>query len=225
MPAAKRSFTGAFHPAPLYSGGVRKVGRTFQTFRTARAYKTINSSSTGRLTSLSAVNKDYTDLDNPVLLFQLNKGDENFERIGESARFDKLDYNFQITNKDLADLNAVKFMIVYDRMPRGGIPSQSVLMEASGPYGQTNALNGNRFDILTEKSFLLNSTEQSSNGVKSLKGTINMKGRLYQNNATSSGAIANINLGAIYLYVSCTGDGVTENNVTLLGSAVLYFRS
>ena len=135
-----------------------------------------------------------------TLLNAVPQGTSESQRVGKKVRLTSLQCRGKASNSTTAYGNDCALVIIYDRRPRGSLPTMTDFFTVSSSRGMNNDDNSGRFQILKRMDFTLvgNSTTPTSVSERSIDffKEINLP-CVYMSAGT--GLIDDIEQGALYL--------------------------
>lgn len=143
-----------------------------------------------------------------TLIATVAQGASVNQRVGKKIRLKSLQCRGQMFNGTTATSNDVAYMIVYDRRPTGSLPAVTDILDTASAISMNNDANSGRFSILKRCDGLLigNQTVQAAianyatdNSVQPADWFLNLKNLQTVYKAAATGAIADIEQGALYL--------------------------
>ncbi len=165
----------------------------------------------------------------PAFVNTMSEGVSQDERIGERVALLRLQLRltFQKNGDNVLPATTVRFMVVWDRQPNGGVPTPANLLENlnisvgnqdANIHAHHNAQTRMRFSYLLDRTLLMNDGHNTS---RSVKWTIPLHRRQVQYNG-AAGDIANVTSGSLLLCVfgSITNGG---NQSVVSGQTRLWF--
>lgn len=150
--------------------------------------------------ALSGFNYDTTG--SILLLNTVAQGAGVSQRIGKKWRMQSLEMLGLSNNSPSATVNQIRASLVYDRKPTGSLPAVTDIYESANSRSHRKEDNASRFQIIQEWSADLrgNATAgNSQNYTKLFNHVVNMKGKPVINKSAGTGAIGDIETGALYL--------------------------
>lgn len=139
-----------------------------------------------------------------TLIATVAQGASVNQRIGKKALWKSLQARGQSFNGTTATINDVAYIIVYDRRPTGALPSVTDILVSANAVAFNNDANSGRFKILKRVDQILcgnnaAAANQLENMAKSEDFFLDLKGLQVCYKAAGTGAIADIEQGALYL--------------------------
>lgn len=139
-----------------------------------------------------------------TLLNPVPQGAGVTQRVGKKIIMKGLQCRGNLQNGSTANSNDVAFLIVYDKRPTGALPSVSDILVSAASVAMNNDANAGRFSILKRHDDILignltaaaNYTEAA---VKSCDWWLDLKSKPVVYKAAGTGAIGDIEEGALYL--------------------------
>ena len=139
-----------------------------------------------------------------TLLNTVPQGAAVTQRVGKKIVMKGLQCRGNLQNGSTANSNDVAFMIVYDKRPTGALPTVSDILVSASSSAMNNDANTGRFIILKRHDDILignltaaaNWTEAT---VKSCDWWLDLKSKPVVYKAAGTGAIGDIEEGALYL--------------------------
>ena len=139
-----------------------------------------------------------------TLLNTVAQGAAVTQRVGKKIVMKGLQCRGNLQNGSTANSNDVAFMIVYDKRPTGALPTVSDILVSASSSAMNNDANTGRFSILKRHDDILignltaaaNWTEAT---VKSCDWWLDLKSTPVVYKAAGTGAIGDIEEGALYL--------------------------
>jgi len=195
---------------------------------------TANSRTKSALTRLVAASKEtgYVDLalagypldttGSVTLLNTVAQGVAVTQRVGKKILMKGLQVRGLSQNGSTATINDCAYMIVYDKRPTGALPTITDILVSISSFSMNNDNNSGRFSILKREDFVLlgNSAaaaNQTDLMAKSEDWWLDLKKREVVYKAAATGAIGDIEQGALYL--------VTVGNTAAGTAAATAFMS
>jgi len=198
------------------AGGLQKAARAYtqlkmSSFTPKRELGYVDTASAAEFSTTGTI----------TLLNTVPQGAGVEQRVGKKIALKGLQCRGQMTNKSTAVTNDIALMIVYDKRPTGSLPHISDILEAVSASALNNDNNSGRFKILKRIDELLlgNGTNLTDMTAKGCDWWLDLKGLPTVYKALGTGAIADIEDGALYLV--CVGDTATG---TAAASLVANFR-
>jgi len=137
-----------------------------------------------------------------VLIGPIAQGTTVNQRVGKHAQYKSLQLRGYFVNGSASILNAVALMIIYDKRPRETLPAITDIIEAVHPNAMRNTTNESRFKVLKRVDATLLGSSQSSDATHPQEDCsfyLPLKNLPVTFNALSTGAIDDIESGALYL--------------------------
>lgn len=147
-----------------------------------------------------------------TLLATIAQGASINERIGKKATYRSLQFRGSLNNKVSATFNDCAFLIVYDKRPQASLPGITDILESISSRAMNNTQNEGRFRILKRvDEVLLGNVGTPATGREAVNADffMNLKNLPVVFNAAGTGAIGDIDQGALYLVTlgnNVTGD-------------------
>lgn len=186
----------------------------------ARQKRIVASKETGYV-DVAAAAYQFDTTGSVTLLNTVAQGAAVTQRVGKKIVMKGLQCRGIIYNNSAATVNDVAYMIVYDKRPTGALPSITDILVSASSQSMNNDANAGRFSILKRcdevlignSSAVTNLTEGS---IKSADWWLDLKGREVVYKAAATGAIGDIEQGALYLVtVGATAAGTSAAAATL----------
>lgn len=201
------------------SGNKRSYGKmsTAQLLKKARRYETAQGP---RMKSVRMISKEtgYVDvaittygLDTTGSITLLNtvpQGAAVTQRVGKKIQLKSIQCRGKITGRSDAVVNDVAYMIVYDKRPQSSLPAITDILNTIDPASQNNDANSGRFQIIKRVDEVLIGGTSLTGAVantlteatsKNADWFCSLKGLPTVYKAVASGAIGDIEEGALYL--------------------------
>jgi len=193
------------------------MGRQAATFRRSAAMSSrYNRSMSARLQRAPGVSREtgFVDLASAnyaldttgsvTLLNAVAQGAAVTQRVGKKILMKGLQCRGNMNNNSTAITNDVAVMIVYDKRPTGALPAVTDILTSVSPNAMNNDANAGRFSILKRidevllgnAALVTNLTEATA---KSCDYYLDLKGHGTVYKAAGTGAIGDIEEGALYL--------------------------
>jgi len=158
-----------------------------------------------------------------VLIPTVAQGASVNQRIGKKLSWKSLQCRGYVANGTAATFNDCCMLIVYDKRPQGSLPAITDILVTANSRSMNNDANSGRFQILKRVDWVLNGIPATTNGdgpAMSADFFLDLKGKAGVFKAAGTGAIGDIEEGAIYLVT-------VGNNVagTSAAGAELGFRT
>lgn len=159
-----------------------------------------------------------------ALLNTVAQGASVNQRVGKRVQLKSLQARGFIQNSATASINDTAMLIVYDRRPTGALPAVTDILTAVSSLAMNNDANSGRFSILKRVDFLLaGNSSAAANYTETMAQSadfyLDLKGLPTAYKAAATGAIGDIEQGALYLVTV----GVTAAG-TAAATASLAFR-
>jgi len=153
-----------------------------------------------------------------TLLNTVAQGASVSQRVGKKIQMRGLQCRGYMQNNSAGIANDVAFLIVYDKRPTGSLPAVTDILVAANAAAFNNDNNAGRFTVLKRcDELLLGNSNAAANYLDSMyKGNdffLDLKNRQTVYKAAGTGAIGDIEEGALYL--------VTVGNTTAGTSAAV----
>ena len=155
-----------------------------------------------------------------TLLATIAQGASVEQRIGKKVMLKSLQARGDLRQGTTAVVNDVAFMIVYDKRPGGALPAITDILESVNPKAMNNDNNASRFSILKRVDKVLigdTSSAVDTNSATACDVTFFLPiNRHSIFNAAGTGAIGDIDEGALYLVtVGGTAAGTAAATLTV----------
>lgn len=137
-----------------------------------------------------------------TLIATIAQGASVNQRVGKKVLLKSLQGRGQIYNGTTATINDVAFLIVYDKRPTGALPAVTDILVSAASVSFNNDVNSGRFKILKRVDLMLSGIPSTTNGdgpADSGDFYLNLKGLPAVFKAAGTGAIGDIEEGALYL--------------------------
>lgn len=155
-------------------------------------------------------NQEITSSGSVTLLNAVAAGTSVNQRAGKKWKMLNLQIKGAISNKASATFTDNEYMIIYDHRPGGALPAFNDIVDQNSQF--INDAHRDRFNVLFRGNMLLTGTATAgdkSGYAKDFYHVIPIN-RTVINKAAGTGAIGDIDLGALYLVTwSYTGTGLT----------------
>lgn len=185
------------------NSGPGRSGFSSNFFRLQRAYK----NEMGYLDIASAV-YGLNTTGSVTLLNAVPQGAAVTQRVGKKIVMKGLQARGTMYGDNTAIYNDVAFMIVYDKRPTGALPTITDILVSAGPQSMNNDANAGRFRIVKRVDEILIGNASTTGAVanalteasiKSCDWWLDLKGLPVVYKAAGTGAIGDIEQGALYL--------------------------
>jgi len=212
---SKRSFESG--PAAIYKRVKTSAGRqAAASSRSSRMSGRYNRSMSARLQRAPGVSRETGFVDvsaatyamdttgSVTLLNTIAQGASVNQRVGKKVVLKSLQFRGNLQNGSTATVNDVAFMIVYDKRPTGALPTITDILSSATAFSMNNDANSGRFSILKRHDdVLLGNATAAANYTdemyKSCDFFLSLKDRPTTFKAAGTGAIGDIEEGALYL--------------------------
>ena len=181
------------------NSGPGRSGFKANFFRLQRAYK-------NEMGYVDVAAADYAlDTTGSVtLLNTIAQGAAVTQRVGKKVVLKGLQCRGNLQNGSTANSNDVAFMIVYDKRPTGALPAVTDILTAATSQAMNNDANAGRFSIIKRyDDILIGNLTAAANyteaAVKSCDWWLDLKSKPVVYKAAGTGAIGDIEEGALYL--------------------------
>lgn len=160
-----------------------------------------------------------------VLIATVAQGAAVTQRIGKKILWKSMQIRGKMFAGSTAVFNDVAWLIVYDRRPTGVLPAITDILVAADPNAFNNDVNSGRFTILKRVDAMLvgSSTTPTEASAMSTDCFIDLKKRKGVFKAAATGAIGDIEEGALYL-VSVGNNAAGTTAATLTFAARTRFH-
>lgn len=155
-----------------------------------------------------------------ILLNTVAQGASVNQRVGKKIRMKGLQCRGIHQNNTAATINDCAVLIVYDKRPTGALPTATDILVSASSFAFNNDTNAGRFSILKRHDFVLNgNSAAAANQLDTMSlGAdfyLDLKGLEVVYKAAATGAIGDIEQGALYLIT-------VGNNYAGTGAATGY---
>lgn len=157
-----------------------------------------------------------------TLLATIAQGASVNQRIGKRAYYKSLLIRGWIQNLSAAIYNDVTILIIYDKRPTGALPLITDILTAATPTAFMNDNNTGRFEVIRRFDYMLignTGTPSTGQEVKSIDEYIKLNRRPITFESAGTGAIGDIDSGALYMVTL----GITAAG-TAAATSTLNFR-
>lgn len=137
-----------------------------------------------------------------ILIPTIAQGTAVTQRVGKKVMLKSLQCRGYMLNNAAATYNDVAFLIVYDKRPTGALPAITDILVGINASSMNNDNNSGRFQVLKRVDADLTGIPATSNGTgpgMSVDFYLPIKGKQIVYKAAATGAIADIEEGALYL--------------------------
>lgn len=136
-----------------------------------------------------------------TLLNTIAQGASVNQRVGKKVVLKSLQCRGQSFNNSAATGNDVAFLIVYDKRPTGALPAITDILNTANSRAMNNDANSGRFRIMKRVDCMMtgNDTNITDTTYMSQDFFLDLKGVQTVFKAATTGAIADIEQGALYL--------------------------
>lgn len=167
-------------------------------------------------------------LDTTGSVTQLNvvaQGAAVTQRVGKKIAMKGLQCRGITFNNSTATFNDFAYMIVYDKRPTGALPTITDILVSAAPTSMNNDANAGRFSILKRVDGVMIGNQSATGAVANYATDcsvmdadwwLDLKGREVVYKAAATGAIGDVEQGALYLVtVGAQGAGTAAATATL----------
>jgi len=137
-----------------------------------------------------------------TLLNTVAQGASVNQRVGKKVALKSLQIRGHARNNSTATDNDVAYLIVYDKRPRGALPTMTDFFNTAASSSMNNDDNSGRFSILKRVDFtLIGSAANQYTSVSAVSSDffLDLKGLPTVYESAGTGAIGDIEQGALYL--------------------------
>ena len=136
-----------------------------------------------------------------TLLATIPQGTTVNSRVGKKILLKSIQMRGSISNNSAATVNDVAYLIVYDRRPTGSLPAITDILDTATSRSMNNDANSGRFKIIrrVDTALVGNVTTFTEATMKSVDEYIKLRDLPMVFKAAGTGAIADIEEGALYL--------------------------
>lgn len=168
---------------------------------------------------LGQANYGFNSTGTITLLATIAQGASVNQRIGKRAYYKSLLIRGWIQNLSAAIFNNVTILIIYDKRPTGALPAITDVLTFAFPTAFMNDNNTSRFEVIRRMDYtLIGNTATPSTGeeVKSIDEYIKLNRRPIIFESAGTGAIGDIDSGALYMItLGNTASGTAAATSTL----------
>lgn len=193
----------------------------------ARAAYNVRPRPSNQLVRASPQEKNYVDLASATyaldttgsitLIATIAQGASVNQRIGKKCVLRSLQCRGNMYGNAAVTATDVAYMIVYDKRPTGSLPTIADVLVSVSPQSMNNDNNASRFSILKRVDEIIVGSAANQYTAKSAYGAdwyLNLRGLPMTFNAAGTGAIGDIDEGALYLItVGGSGAGTTAGTL------------
>lgn len=137
-----------------------------------------------------------------ALLNTVPQGAGTSQRVGKKIKLKSLQMRGGMANNSTAVTSNPAYMIVYDKRPTGTLPAITDILDTAHSASFLNDNNTARFQILKRVDQMMTGNPSSffnQTSVKNADRFINLRGKIQVFNNVGTGAIGDIDQGALYL--------------------------
>jgi len=136
-----------------------------------------------------------------TLIATIAQGTAVTQRVGKKVLLKSIQIRGSVSNNSAATVNDVAYLIVYDRRPTGSLPAVTDILDTASSRSMNNDANSGRFKILRRVDCALvgNITTYTESTMKSIDDYIKLNKLPMVFKAAGTGAIGDIEEGALYL--------------------------
>lgn len=172
-----------------------------------KSYKGLNrrgvSSQETGFVDLAAASYAFDTTGSVTLIATVAQGASVSQRVGKKIMLKSLQFRGYAANNSTASFNDCAMLIVYDKRPTGSVPAVTDILVSANAQSFNNDANSGRFQILKRQDFELvmpaAATTGTENSAVSADFYLNLKGKPCVFKAAGTGAIGDIEEGALYL--------------------------
>jgi len=158
-----------------------------------------------------------------ALVATIAQGASQSQRIGKVAYLKSVQIRGYAVNNTAATFNDCCCILVYDKQPTGSLPAITDVLNTANSRSFNNDVNSKRFKILRRWDFMLignQTTPETGQEGQSIDEYVKLKGKKMQFGSAGTGAIGDIQFGALYfISVGNTAAGTGD------ASSILGFRT
>jgi len=168
------------------------------------------------------------NLDTTGFIWMLNTiapGATQSTRVGKKVAMKGLQIRGLLYNGTSAYTNDVALIVVYDKRPTGSMPAITAILESISSQSLNNDDNASRFRILRRIDYCLtgNATTPTSNSGVSIDTYVDLRKALVVYKSASTGEIADISEGALYIIGVGSAAAGSAAAVAVLKTRVRYY--
>lgn len=161
-----------------------------------------------------------------TLLNAVAQGAAVTQRVGKKIKMKGLQCRGYVVANATASTNDIAYLIVYDKRPTGSLPAVTDILAAASPFAMNNDANAGRFSILKRVDAMLIGNASFTGAVANALTDctaldadfyLDLKGREVVYKAAATGAIGDIEQGALYLVT--VGQNAAGTTAATLGVA------
>lgn len=152
---------------------------------------------------------------NVAYLNQIANGTTDSQRVGRKIQLKSLQVHGRAYNLSTASGNKCCIMVIWDSKPRGTLPAMTDILQSANSLDFPNPENFQRFTILKRMDFVLvgnyaSATNATQITERTIDFFIDLKGRTVVYGSAGTGAVGDIEEGALYLVT--TGSSSSGTN-------------
>lgn len=194
--------------------------------RRAPMYKPVRGAGESNYVDIASANYEMSTTGTITLLNTVAQGVSVSQRVGKKWRMSTLQFRGKWTSGASSTIPDGALLVVYDKRPTGALPAITDVLVSADSKAFNNDVNADRFVIVKrwDKTFAGNtSTPATGKEVYGFDHTVNLRNRLVVNKAAGTGAIGDIEQGALYMItVGDTASGAADAQFT--GGVRLRFK-
>jgi len=137
-----------------------------------------------------------------VLVATVAQGAGVTQRVGKKIALKSCQTRGQVVSSTATVFCDCALLLVYDKRPTGALPAITDILVTATPDAFNNDTNSGRFEIVRRWDFTLignSSTPQTGGEIRDASAFVPMKNRPVHFKAAATGAIADIEQGALYM--------------------------
>lgn len=198
MPKRVREGEGASKASSAKKRAVARYGEA----AVAKYYSPRRSIRESGYVDLASANYALDTTGSITLIATVPQGTSVSQRIGKKISLKSLQIRGSCFQSSGAAMNDVAFLIVYDKRPTGSLPAITDVLVSANAIAFNNDNNSGRFVILKRVDMNLigsGSTPATGREQQTIDAYVPLKGKMTVYKAAATGAIADIEEGALYL--------------------------
>lgn len=167
---------------------------------------------------LASANYELSTTGSITLISTVAQGASVNQRVGKKILYKGLQIRGDLVAGSTGTVSDAAYIIVYDKRPTGSLPAITDVLVSANSLAFNNDANSGRFRILkrVDQTFVGNSVTPTEKSAVTADDYLSLKGLSCVFKAAGTGAIGDIEEGALYLItVGNTATGTTSGNANL----------
>lgn len=155
-----------------------------------------------------------------ALVVTIPQGATQITRVGKRVFLKSIQWRGVLSVDTTTTFTQGAWLLIYDKRPTGALPVIADIFNSASPNSMNNDDNSGRFEILKREDFILvgnSATPSTGMEARNATGYLKMKRRVINYKSVNTGAITDIEEGAIYFVtIGQTAAGTADGNMSVI---------